>query len=119
MGQCFHSIRIIFQHARSSSLPIRLYLELILTIFVALLNASFANAQSGRERPLQDVFRTDLVYSQDRGEIQFTTGPGMVWNHGRRLLQFPTQAEYGLTDSWQLQFDWDGWQRQTKRDNPR
>jgi hypothetical protein len=85
---------------------------------VLLLNASFAYAQSGRERPLQEVFRTDLIYSQDRGEIQFTTGPNIMWSHGLRLVQSPTQAEYGLTDSWQLQFDWDGWQRLTQTGQP-
>jgi hypothetical protein len=71
-------------------------------------------AQSKQERPLQEVFRTDLVYSQDKGEFQFTAGSSLAWNHGSRRFQTPTQAEYGLTDSWQLQVEWDGWQRRSQ-----
>jgi hypothetical protein len=73
---------------------------------------------SNQERPLQEVFRTDLVYSQDKGEFQFTTGSSFAWNHGARFFQTPTQAEYGLTDSWQLQVEWDGWQRKSQSGLP-
>ena len=60
------------------------------------------------------MFRTDLVYSQDRGELQFTAGSSATWNRAARLFQLPAQVEYGLTDSWQLQVEWDGWQRQAQ-----
>jgi hypothetical protein len=66
-------------------------------------------AQVAGERPLQEVFRTEIVYTQDRGEIQLTAGFNSTWNQSN-LLQLPLQVECGLTDSWQVQFESDGWQ---------
>ncbi len=67
-------------------------------------------AQQPDRQPVQEVFRTDLVYTQDRGEIQITSGINSVWSHGDRVFAMPVQTEYGLTDTWQLQLEWDGWQ---------
>jgi hypothetical protein len=81
-----------------------------LVFTLAFASAPKAVAQVPREeRPLQEVFRTDLVYTQDRGEIQLTTGMRSRWNQGL-LEQWPVQAEYGMTDRLQLQVEWAGWQ---------
>jgi hypothetical protein len=81
------------------------------------LGAGSLCAQVASERPLQEVFQTDLVYTQDPGEFQLTAGFGVKRNHGI-LLQWPLQAEYGLTDSWQVQFESDGWRHKTQPGQP-
>jgi hypothetical protein len=84
--------------------------SLTLVFIFAFLAAPRVAAQMPREeRPLQEVFKTDLVYTQDRGEIQLTTGLHTRWNRGP-LLQWLGQTEYGITDRWQLQGEWAGWQ---------
>lgn len=91
--------------------PIRKRIPSFTLVFtLAFASAPNAVAQLPREeRPLQEVFRTDLVYTQDRGEIQLTTGMRARWNQGL-LEQWPVQAEYGMTDRLQLQIEWEGWQ---------
>jgi hypothetical protein len=74
-------------------------------------------AQTPSNQPLQEAFQTELVYPQERGELQLTTGLTSAWNDSSRL-HWPLQVEYGLTDSWQVQFESDGWQRRAQSEQP-
>src|SRR5437763_420320 len=74
-------------------------------------------AQVKSDQALQEVFRTELVYTQDRGELQLTTGFSPTWSQST-LLQWPLQIEYGLTNAWQVQIESDGWQRRMQLGQP-
>jgi len=58
--------------------------------------------QEESQQLVQEVFQSELVYPQDKGEVQITAGS--VWHdeRGGRLNEVPLQLEYGLTDRWQV-----------------
>ena len=62
-------------------------------------------------QPLQDVFLTDLVYPQDKNEIQLSLFPMFQRFDSRNYFRFPFVMEYGLTNSWQVEFGYTGSQR--------
>jgi len=63
--------------------------------------------QGTYEQPLQEVFQTELVYPQERGEVQLTFAPQFAAENKRDLLRYSLEIEYGLTDAWQVGLDWD------------
>ena len=60
-------------------------------------------------QPLQELFQTETVYPQERGELQATLRPS--WRHGddEGSYQVALSSEYGLTDAWQVGIEWDAW----------
>ncbi len=68
---------------------------------------SGVGAQEGKEQPLQEVFQTELVYPQEKGEIQLTLAPRFREGDSRDIIQIPLTIEYGITDAWQVEFEWD------------
>jgi hypothetical protein len=56
-------------------------------------------AQESYEQPLQEVFQTDLVYPQERGEVQITFAPQFAQENQRDLLHYSVGIEYGLTEA--------------------
>jgi len=95
----------------------RRYRSVCIMIILLFLGAHPLCAQVMDERPLQEVFRTELVYTQDRGEFQTTAGFSAQSNQGTLLL-WPLQAEYGLTNSRQVQFESGGWQHRIQLGEP-
>lgn len=63
--------------------------------------------QPEREQPVQEVFQTALVYPQERGEVQFSYTSRYSKGKGRSLWQTPLTLEYGITDRWQVEVEWD------------
>jgi hypothetical protein len=63
--------------------------------------------QEAHEQPLQEVFQTELVYPQERGEVQFTFAPQFAEEQKRDLLRYSLGIEYGLTDAWQVVLECD------------
>jgi hypothetical protein len=59
------------------------------------------------EQPIQEVFRTRLVYPQERGELQLTFTSRFGRRDGHSMFQTPS-LEYGITDRWQMEVEWDG-----------
>jgi hypothetical protein len=64
-------------------------------------------AQETYEQPLQEAFQTELVYPQERGDVQLTFAPQFAKENKRDLLRYSLSIEYGLTDAWQVGLDWD------------
>jgi hypothetical protein len=56
-------------------------------------------------QPLQEVFQTELVYPQDKGEVQLTVGP-RKFSGGEETGEIPIAAEYGITDRWQVEVEY-------------
>jgi hypothetical protein len=61
----------------------------------------------GYKQPIQEIFQTELVYPQEKGEVQLTISPGFRKKDGRRFFGLPVTFEYGLTDSWQVEVEWE------------
>lgn len=60
----------------------------------------------GYQQPIQEVFQTEVVYPQEKGEIQLTGSPRFHEGDAQDLLILPFAIEYGLTDSWQVELEW-------------
>ena len=71
-------------------------------------------AQEVDEQPIQEVFRTQLVYPQERGEVQLTFTSRFGKRDGHSMFQTPS-VEYGITDRWQVEVEWNAQQRRTER----
>lgn len=67
-----------------------------------------------REQPVQEVFQTGLVYPQERGEVQlsYTSRFGKGKDHSS--LRTPLNFEYGITDRWQIEVEWNAMSRRTE-----
>ena len=59
-------------------------------------------AQKEKEQPLQEVFQAEVVYPQEKGSFQITTGLNLRQTSGAGFCQIPINLEYGITDRWQL-----------------
>jgi hypothetical protein len=83
--------------------------SILVILFAAFLGSiPPAHAQSNNEQQVQEVFQTELVYPQQKGELQLTTGLTFRKNLRVRLVQVPVSLEYGITDRWQISAQWDG-----------
>lgn len=80
-----------------------------IVIFVFSSN-SFADEKVPRKvpQPIQEVFQSDLLYPQEKNEIQFSLLPAFKSQSGENRYQTEFELEYGFTDAWQLQIEWDG-----------
>jgi hypothetical protein len=67
---------------------------------------STIRAQATTERALQELFQTETVYSQEKGETQLTFASRYSKNRAQELFQTPLAIEYGLTDRWQVTLEW-------------
>lgn len=80
----------------------------VVLIFIsqfAVANDDF-NYKRGYEQIVQEVFIGEVVYPQERGEIQITVVPQYRDTDIEGLLEFPLTIEYGITNSWQLEIEW-------------
>ena len=79
---------------------------------------TFAQAQAedieAREQPIQEVFQTGLVYPQERGEVQLSYTSRFSKGKDHSSLQTPLNLEYGITDRWQIEIEWDALSRRTE-----
>lgn len=71
---------------------------------------SFSKTETSRKvpQPIQEVFQSDLLYPQEKNEIQFSLLPKFKSQSGENRYQIEFEVEYGFTDAWQLQLEWDG-----------
>ena len=82
-----------------------------LTIFLSTSLFSQQDTLKSYFQPLQDVFQTDLVYPQEKNEVQLSIVPEFQRSGDYDHLQFLFMAEYGLTDMWQIEFGWNLFQK--------
>ena len=57
---------------------------------------------------VEDLFQSDAVYPQERGEVQLAIAPSYETDGGMRSTAFVLQAQGGLTNVLQLEAEWDG-----------
>jgi hypothetical protein len=65
--------------------------------------------QEAPAQPVQELFFTEVVYPQDRGEFQFTLGARIDRAESPSSSLVPLAVEYGITDHWQVEAGWDGY----------
>lgn len=81
---------------------------LAMLVAPALAHAESAECGARRaHRPVQDLFASDVVYLQERGETQLEVKPSRLASDEGRTTTLTAVAERGLTDWWQLEVDWD------------
>lgn len=83
----------------------KLTLSALVIALSAFFTPTFTFAQTS-EPPLQELFLTESVYSQEKGETQITVASQFSKSNGRKLFQTPLAFEYGLTDKLQLSLEW-------------
>src|ERR1700678_3801554 len=69
-------------------------------------------------QPLQELFQSEVVFAQDAGETQITLLPRFNQHRDGSSEVMPLGFEYGFTDSWQLEGDWDGYVRDYRSGQP-
>ena len=57
-------------------------------------------------QPLQELIRTEVVYPQEKGELQLTLLSRADKGRNGSVLGFPVEVEFGLTDAWQVGLEW-------------
>jgi hypothetical protein len=62
-------------------------------------------------QPIQELIRTEVVYPQEKGEFQLTLRSTADKGRHGSVFAFPIQAEFGLTDAWQLEVEWRSYSR--------
>lgn len=67
--------------------------------------ATLAQPQLAETTP-EEVFQGELVFPQERGELQVTLGSAFADARQRLATEFPVVLEYGLTDAWQAEVEW-------------
>ncbi len=60
------------------------------------------------KRPIEELFKTDTVYPQEKGELEVELA-GLYQKHNSRSDSWtvPLSLEYGLSDTWQVEAEWD------------
>ena len=64
------------------------------------------------------MFQSNLVYPQEKDEIQFTLFPSFNKNQSGQKARTLFEIEYGITDAFQVIFEWDGLLYQNLRAGP-
>jgi hypothetical protein len=80
-----------------------------LFLAVVVLLPRVAAAQELGRQPLQELFLTEVVYPQQKGEIQLTLGSLIDRSRSDSSVLMPLTVEYGLTDRWQIEAGWAGY----------
>ena len=99
------------------SLPV-IFISLILGVPYS----SFAEPKKNRSQivpqPIQEMFQSNLVYPQEKDEIQFTLFPSFKKSQNAQKIRTLFEVEYGITDALQVIFEWDGLLYKNPRSNP-
>jgi hypothetical protein len=62
-------------------------------------------------QPLQELFLTEVVYPQERGEVQVTLASLVDRSAPGAAALTPVSIEYGVTNRWQVEASWNGYRR--------
>ena len=85
--------------------------DMVRTLVLAglLLAPRLASAQEPDTQPVQELFFTELVYPQEKGEWQLTLGARIDRARREQSSLVPFTVEYGITDRWQIEAGWNGY----------
>ena len=67
-------------------------------------------------RPIEELFKTDTVFPEEKGELEVGTAPLFQHNSSVDIFTIPLTLEYGITSNWQAEVEWNAYvQRNPKR----
>ena len=89
------------------------YLAMCLGLMISPISAQ-ENDVDQREQPVQELFQTDLVYAQERGELQLSHTSRFSKGKDRSLLKNLLTVEYGITNRWQIEIEWNAINRRSE-----
>lgn len=72
--------------------------------FLCLSMASFAEEDF---QPIDELFQTELVFPQEKGEFQFVLSPTYIQHDDGESLLLPITFEYGFTKAFQIEVEWE------------
>ena len=83
----------------------------VLLVSVAAFNALAADdddlSSTNRDnRPVEELFKTDLVYPQEKNELEAQVATIYQNRRDGDTWSIPLSLEYGLTDNWQVEAEW-------------
>jgi hypothetical protein len=71
--------------------------------------SSFAEPKKSHKKtvpqPIQEMFQSNLVYPQEKDEIQFTLFPSFRKNQNAKKIRTLFEVEYRITDALQIIFE--------------
>jgi len=77
-----------------------------------------AGSTNRGKRPIEELFKTHVVYPEEKGEVQVELA-SVYQNHtGGDTWTIPVSLEYGLTDRWQVEAEWDSWVQRYPQNHP-
>jgi len=69
--------------------------------------ADLSGTTNRMRRPIEELFKSDVVYPEEQGEFEMELVSLYQNQHGGlREWILPLSMEYGLTDSWQIEAEW-------------
>jgi len=90
------------------------------TILISAILPAFAddddNSTNAVKRPIEELFMNDLVYPQNKGEWEFELASIYQNNRAADTFTMPLSVEYGLSDRWQVEAEWDSFINNNPRD---
>jgi len=97
--------------------------SLLFLVFLGLIHPSLSSAESNKKsllvpQPIQEMFQSDLVYPQEEDEVQLTLFPSFRKNENSENTRTLFEVEYGITDAFQIIFEWDGLLYQNPDEGP-
>lgn len=92
------------------------YIVLALAALIHSVNAQSSTNQT-ENQPLQEVFQTELVYPQEKGEFQLTFAPRFSRKDDERKTDLPVRLEYGITNRWQVEVEYNTFTRRRSLDS--
>ena len=60
-------------------------------------------------RPIEELFKTDVVFPEEKGEVEPELASVYQHHVGGDTWTIPITLEYGFTDRWQGEAEWDSW----------
>ena len=90
------------------------FLQFFFFSFCLALDPLFLHAEAENDKgeivpqPIQEMFQSNLVYPQEEDEIQFTLFPSFMGSGNTQKARTLFEVEYGVTDAFQVIFEWDG-----------
>ncbi len=64
--------------------------------------------EKATHRPIEDLFLSEIVFPQERGETQLEFRPLWQRDPEGRTSAVGLNVEYGLSNAWQIETEWDG-----------
>jgi hypothetical protein len=69
-------------------------------------------------RPIEELFKTDVVFPEEKGEVEPELASVYQNRAGGAAWTIPLSLEYGFTDRWQAEAEWDSWVERFPRNRP-